>query len=88
MLAGERLPEQDADGPDVACSGRVAAAESLRCDVGECSGHVADRGQRVGLVELSEPEVEEPDRDGRRLFDEDVRGLHIAMDDPEAVGVR
>ena len=87
MLSDERLPEHDADGPDVTGGGRVASTEALGCDVREGAGHVADGGQRVGLVELGQAEVEEPDRDRRRLLDEDVRGLHVPMDDPDPVGV-
>ena len=62
--------------------------EPLRRDVGERAGHVADRGQRVGLVELGEAEVEQPDRDARPFLDEHVRRLHVPVDDPEPVRVR
>ena len=88
MLAGERLPEQHTDRPDVAGSRRIAAAKPLRRDIGEGAGHVTDGGQRVGFVELGQPEVEEPDRDDRGLLDEDVRRLHVTMDDPDAVRMR
>ncbi len=87
VLPDERLPEHHADGPDVTGGRRVASTEALGCDVRERAGHVTDGGQRVGLVELGQAEVEEPDRDQRRLLDEDVRRLHIPMDDPDPVGV-
>ena len=62
--------------------------QPLGRDVGERAGHVADRRQRVGLVELGKPEIEQPDRDLGLLLDEHVRRLHVAVDDPEAVCVR
>ena len=67
---------------------RVAAGEALGGDVRERSGNVADRRQRVGAVELREPEVEEADRELVPILDEDVRGLHVAVDDPGAMRVR
>ena len=88
MLARERLPEQHPDGPHVAGRGGVASGEPFRGDVRERPGHVADGGQRVGLVELGQAEVEQADRKGRRLLHEHVRRLHVAVDDPEAVRVR
>ena len=50
---------------------------------------VADRGQRVELGHLREPEVEQPDVDRRRrLGEQHVRRLHVAVDDPAPVRVR
>ena len=45
-------------------------------------------GQRVELLHLGEPEVEQADVDLVRLGEEDVRRLDVAVDDPLAVGVR
>ena len=88
MLARERFPEQDPDRPDVARRAGLLAAEALRGDVGERAGDVADGGQRLGLVELGESEVEQPHRDAVVLGEEHVRRLDVAMDDPAAVRVR
>ena len=86
MLVRERLPEDDADSPDVALGGRLFAGEPLRGDVRERSGHVSDCGQRVRTVELREPEVEKPDGElVLAVLDEDVRRLHVAVDDSRAV---
>ena len=51
-------------------------------------GHVADRGQRLRLVELGETEVEEAHRDALVVREQDVRRLDVAVDDPAAVRVR
>ena len=89
VLAGERLPEQDPDAPDVAGGAGFLAAEALGRDVGERAGHVADGGQRLRLVELGETEVEQADGDARVVVGEqDVRRLDVAVDDPAAVRVR
>ena len=85
MLAGERLPEQDADSPDVARRAGLLAAQPLGRDVRERARHVADRRQRLGLVELREPEVEQAHRDAVALGQQHVRGLHVAVDDPAPV---
>ena len=87
MPVGERLPQEDADRPDVALGRRVAAGEPLGRDVGQGSGHVADRRERVGAVELREPEVEKADGELVAVLDEDVRGLHVTVDDPGAMSV-
>ena len=87
VAPGERLPEDHADGPDVAPLGGLLAREPLGRDVRERPGHVADGGQRVGLVELGEPEVEDADRQLLALLDEHVRGLHVPVHDPAPVGV-
>ncbi len=87
VLAGQSLPQHHADGPDVASLGRLLAGEPLGGDVGKGSRHVADRRERVGLVELREPEVEELHGDRRALFDHDVRRLHVTVDDPLAMRV-
>ncbi len=88
MPAGESLPEDDADGPDVGGGGRLVAVEALGRDVGERPGHVSDRRQRVELGHLCEPEVEQADVDLVRFAEQDVRRLHVAVDDAAAVGVR
>ena len=88
MPVGERLPQEDTDRPDVALGRRVAACEPLGRDVGERSGHVPDRGERVGAVELREPEVEKADGELVAVLDEDVGGLHVTVDDPRAMSVR
>ena len=85
VAVGEDLPEEDADRPDVALGRRVAAFEPLGSDVRERSRNVSDRGQRVGPVELREAEVEEADGDRVAVLDEDVRRLHVAVDDPGPV---
>ncbi len=86
--AGESLPEDHADGPDVGGGGRLVPVEALGGDVGERAGHVSDRGQRVELGHLREAEVEQADVDLVRLAEQDVRRLHVAVDDAAAVGVR
>ena len=88
MPVGERLPEEDADGPDVALGARIGAGEALGGDVGERSGDVADGGQRVRAVELCEPEVEQANGDLVAILEQDVRGLHVAVHDSGAVRVR
>ena len=85
VLSGERFPEQHPDGPHVAGCCGLAATKPLGRDVGEGSRHVADRRQRIGLVELGKPEIEEPHRDLGLLLDEHVGRLHVAVHDPEAV---
>ena len=60
MPPGERLPEHHADRPDVGRAGGVVAREALGRDVRERPGHVALRGERLGLGHAGEPEVEEP----------------------------
>ena len=61
--------------------------EALWRDVRERPGYVPDRGQRVRSVELCEAEVEELRRELVAVLDEDVRRLHVAMDDPRPVRV-
>jgi hypothetical protein len=87
MLGRERLPEQDSDPPHIARRAGFLSAQPLRRDVRQRPGHVADRGQRLRLVELREPEVQQAHRDAVRLCKEDVGRLHIAVDDPALVGV-
>ena len=58
------------------------AGQPFGRDVRERPGHVADVRQRVGFVELSKAEVKQLDRDLVRVFDEHVRRLHVAVDDP------
>ena len=88
MAAGERLPEDHPDGPDVTPLARLAPVEALGRDVRERPGDVADRRERVRLVELGETEVEDARREAVAVLDEHVRGLHVAMDDPVAMGMR
>ena len=88
MAAGERLPEHDADRPDIGAGGRRLAGEPLGRDVGQGARDVADRGQRVELVHLGEPEVEQAHVDRVALAEQDVRRLDVAVDDAAAVRVR
>ena len=60
--------------------------QALRRDVRERPGHVSDRRQRVRVLQLRKPEVEEPHRYVLLLGDQHVRGLHIAVHDPARVG--
>ena len=87
MPAGKRLPEEDADRPDVGRTGCLLAGEPLGGDVRERPGHVADGGERVGVLELGQPEVEELDGDLVPVLQHDVGGLDVAVDDPLGVGV-
>ena len=86
VMAGERLPEKDSNGPDVSRRAGGLPVQALRRDVRQRSGHVADGGQRLGVGELREPEVEQPHRDLVPVDDEDVRRLDVAMHD--ATGMR
>ncbi len=88
MRAGERLPEHHADRPDVGGGGRLLAEQPLGRDVAERAGDVADRGQRVELGHLREPEVEQPHVDLVALGEQHVRRLDVAVDDPAPVRVR
>jgi hypothetical protein len=88
MAAGKRLPQHHAHRPDVGGRRRLLAVEPLGRDIGERSGHVAHGGERVELGHLGEPEVEEAHVDPVGLAEEDVGRLHVAMDDPAAMGVR
>ena len=45
-------------------------------------------GERVELGHLRQPEVEQPHVDLAGLGEQDVRRLHVAVDDPAPVGVR
>ena len=51
-------------------------------------GHVADLRERVELLHLREPEVEQAHVHLVRLGEEHVRRLDVAVDDPLAMGVR
>ena len=88
MSPGECLPEEDADRPDIGGPAGLLAGEPLGGDVRERSRDVPDRRERVGVLELGEPEVEQPDRDLVALLEHDVRGLHVAVDDALRVRVR
>ena len=87
--AGERLPEQDADGPHVRLRARRLSLEALGRDVRERAGHVAGGRERVGLVEERQAEVEEAHGDAVLVVGQQhVRRLDVAVDDPELVRVR
>ena len=88
MAAGQRFPEHQAHGPDVSCLGRQLPGQTLRGDVGECARHVALRGQGLGLLDLSQAEVEHPHGDLLSLRQQHVRRFDVAVDDPAAVCVR
>ena len=87
MPSRERLPEQDADSPDVALWGRLGACKPLGSNVREGSRHVADGRQRVRAVELGKPEVEQTHGDLVVLLEQEIGRLDIAMDDPGSVRV-
>ncbi len=85
----ERLVEEHADRPDVARRIRRLAVQPLRRDVGERSRNVARRGERFRVGKSSEPEVEQPHRDLVAVgTEQDVRRLHVAVDDAVRVRVR
>ena len=88
MPAGQRLPEHDADRPDVGSRFARLAVQPLGRHVGQRPRHVAGRGELLLVRELRETEVEQADRDLLALRDQDVRGLHVAVDDPAPVRVR
>ncbi len=88
MPVREDLPEQHADGPDVALGRGLASVESFRSDVGERSRNVADGSEGVRAVELRETEVEQLDGKLVAILEEDVRRLHVSMDDSGPVRVR
>ena len=88
MPAREGLPEHHAHGPHVRRGGRLLAGEPLGGDVGEGSGHVALRGQRLGLAHPGEAEVEQAGRDALPLGEEHVGRLDVAVQDPLGVRVR
>ncbi len=87
MPSRQRLPEQDADSPDVALRGRLSPCKTLRGDVREGPRHVANGRQRVRTVELGEPEVEQTHGDLVSLLEQEIGGLDIAMDDPGSMRV-
>ena len=65
----------------------VSPLQALGRDVGERARDVAEAGQRVELGHLGESEVEQAHVDLARLREQDVRRLHVAVDDPAAVRV-
>ena len=87
LLAGERLPEDDADGPDVGRTCRFVARQPLGGDVGERPGDIAGRRQRVGVVEQRQPEVEQPYRHLAALDEQQVRRLDVPVHDSSPVRV-
>ena len=88
--AGQRLPEEDADRPDICRTVRLSAGEALGGDVGEGAGDVAGGRQRLGLLELGEPEVEQAHGELVAVLDHDVSGLHVPVENllPVCVGER
>ena len=87
VAAGERLPEHHAHRPDVRGLGRVFAGEPFGGDVLKRAGNVPLRGQRLRLGHARKPEVEHARRDALAVREEDVRRLHVAMEDPGAMCV-
>ncbi len=87
MPSRKRLPDDDADRPDVALRLSLGACEPLGRDVRERSGDVSDVRERVGAVELREAEVEQAGRDLVPVLEQDVRRLDVAVHDPHAVRV-
>ena len=88
MASRERLPEQYAHRPDVRGRTRCFAAKALGRDVRERAGDVAYGRERLVLVHHGEAEVEELDARVRAVREEDVRRLHVAVDDAVRVRVR
>ena len=86
MAAGERLPEEHADRPDVRGAVRLLPGQPLGGDVPEGSRHVSGGGERVRLFDPRQAEVEQADGELVALLDHDVRRLDVAVDD--ALGVR
>ncbi len=74
--------------PDVCSRRRGQPLQPLGRDVRERAGDVAERGQRVELGHLREPEVEEPHVDAVCLGEQDVRRLDVAVHDPACMRVR
>ena len=62
--------------------------EPLGRHVGERPGDIAGGGQRLLFGELREPEVQQPRRDALAFGEQDVRRLHVPVDDPTRVRVR
>ena len=87
LLAGKRLPEDDADGPDVGRTCRFVARQPLGGDVGERPGDIAGRRQRVGVVEQRQPEVEQAYRHLTALDEQQVRRLDVPVHDSSRVRV-
>ena len=83
--ARERLEEQAAERVDVGAPVDLLAADLLRGDVVDRAHQAAVGGLAVGGA-LREPEVGEVDVLAPALLvDEDVRRLHVAVDEPERV---
>ncbi len=81
MEAGERLPEKDADSPDVRGRSGTLSSEPLRRDVGERSRNVADSGQCLLFAHEGKAEVEELHRHAAAVAQEHVRRLDVPVDD-------
>jgi hypothetical protein len=89
MTAGERFVEQHADRPHVARRSSGLSVQPFRRDVRERAGHVAGGGQRLAVRETGETAVEDAHRDPVPFVrEQDVRRLHVAVDDAGLVRVR
>ena len=88
MAAGKGLPQQHADRPHVGRGSRRLPTEPFRRDVRERAGNVAGGRQRLRLWESREPEVEQPHRHAIAVCEQDVRRLHVAVNDPARMRVR
>jgi hypothetical protein len=84
---GEGLPQDDADRPDVRRTRRALAVEAFGGDVRERAGHVARSRERLGLGELSEPEVEHAHGHVVCRLEHDVRRLDVTVHDALRVRV-
>jgi hypothetical protein len=79
----EGLDEHDSKGEDVGLRALRRRAVHLGGEVGEGPHHQARGGQGVALLPTPEPEV--PEDGAALLVQEDVPGLHVAVDDPGCV---
>ena len=86
--SGERLPEQDAGRPDVRLGPGRLAGEALRARCTRASRERRLRGQRLLLAHQRQAEVEDPNGDVGPVREQDVRRLHVTVDDPAVVRVR
>jgi hypothetical protein len=85
LLPGHRLVQDDGQAVLVGLAVDGLAADLLGGDVGGGAEDHAGLREVVDLVGLGDPEV--GDLHGAVAPDEDVRGLHVAVDQAPAVGV-